>query len=89
MNLPFAIVINRYGIGNDEVEKFCKAEKIDICLKLPDDRRIAEAYSTGQMMIDEFDEYKRVGLELGFDHIESGPLVRSSYHADEQFNGQS
>ena len=32
----------------------------------------------------EFDELKRVGLELGFGHVESGPLVRSSYHAHEQ-----
>ena len=29
----------------------------------------------------EFDELKRYGLELGFGHVESGPLVRSSYHA--------
>jgi lipoic acid synthetase len=33
----------------------------------------------------EFGDLKRKGLELGFEHIESGPLVRSSYHADEQF----
>ena len=32
----------------------------------------------------EFDDYKEIGLELGFDVVESGPLVRSSYHADEQ-----
>ena len=32
----------------------------------------------------EFDELKRIGLELGFAHVESGPLVRSSYHAHEQ-----
>ena len=32
----------------------------------------------------EFEGYKAFGLELGFDVIESGPLVRSSYHADEQ-----
>jgi lipoic acid synthetase len=32
----------------------------------------------------EFDELKEVGIELGFKHIESGPLVRSSYHADDQ-----
>jgi lipoic acid synthetase len=29
----------------------------------------------------EFAEYRRIGLEMGFKHIESGPLVRSSYHA--------
>lgn len=29
-----------------------------------------------------FEEYKKLGLELGFKYIESGPLVRSSYHAE-------
>lgn len=32
----------------------------------------------------EFEELKSRGLELGFAHVESGPLVRSSYHASEQ-----
>jgi lipoic acid synthetase len=32
----------------------------------------------------EFAELKRIGAELGFGHVESGPLVRSSYHAQEQ-----
>ncbi len=30
----------------------------------------------------EFDEYKKAGYEMGFSHVEAGPLVRSSYHAD-------
>lgn len=33
---------------------------------------------------DEFGQLKRIGLEMGFRHVESGPLVRSSYHAHEQ-----
>jgi len=33
---------------------------------------------------DEFAHWKKFGLELGFGVIESGALVRSSYHADEQ-----
>ena len=33
---------------------------------------------------EEFRELKRIALELGFGHVESGPLVRSSYHAHEQ-----
>lgn len=32
----------------------------------------------------EFKELKEAGLDLGFSHVESGPFVRSSYHADEQ-----
>jgi lipoic acid synthetase len=33
---------------------------------------------------DEFADYKRAGERMGFRHVESGPLVRSSYHAFEQ-----
>jgi lipoic acid synthetase len=33
---------------------------------------------------DEFEEYRIYGLKIGFSYVESGPLVRSSYHADEQ-----
>jgi len=35
---------------------------------------------------EEFADLKRAGMELGFRHVESGPLVRSSYHAWEQVN---
>ena len=31
---------------------------------------------------DEFRKYKEIGLEMGFGYVESGPLVRSSYHAE-------
>jgi len=31
---------------------------------------------------DEFADYKKIGLEIGFNYVESGPLVRSSYHAE-------
>ena len=34
---------------------------------------------------EEFKEFKKIGLDLGFKHIESGPLVRSSYHAADVF----
>ncbi|MGB7720743.1 MAG: lipoyl synthase, partial [Bryobacteraceae bacterium] len=30
---------------------------------------------------EEFEELRRLGYEMGFTHVESGPLVRSSYHA--------
>jgi lipoic acid synthetase len=30
----------------------------------------------------QFDYYKKLGLEMGFRYVESGPLVRSSYHAE-------
>ena len=33
---------------------------------------------------DEFRQLKDIALDMGFAHVESGPLVRSSYHAHEQ-----
>ena len=38
---------------------------------------------------DEFKELKEIALEKGFRHCESGPLVRSSYHADEQVSNSA
>jgi lipoic acid synthetase len=32
--------------------------------------------------VEEFDDFNRMGKEMGFAHVEAGPLVRSSYHAD-------
>jgi lipoic acid synthetase len=38
---------------------------------------------------EEFEEFKRYGLEIGFRWVESGPLVRSSYHAERQVRALS
>ncbi|HBP89036.1 MAG TPA: lipoyl synthase [Nitrospirales bacterium] len=38
---------------------------------------------------EEFEQFKQEGLALGFQHVESGPMVRSSYHAEEQTHGQT
>ncbi|CAN5350339.1 hypothetical protein BH24CHL10_BH24CHL10_07140 [soil metagenome] len=36
----------------------------------------------------EFMSLRRIGLDMGFRHVQSGPLVRSSYHAAEQVPGR-
>src|SRR4030095_5107458 len=47
----------------------------------PHARRLpVERYVTPQ----EFDEWRRIGMTLGFSHVQSSPLTRSSYHAREQ-----
>jgi lipoic acid synthetase len=35
---------------------------------------------------EQFKKYEKVGLEKGFKYVESGPLVRSSYHAEKHIN---
>jgi len=46
----FAVVINRFGIGNDDVIDYCSQEDIRILAKIPNDRRIAELYSRGELL---------------------------------------
>jgi MinD superfamily P-loop ATPase len=64
LNLPFAVVINRDGIGDAQVETYCLDQTIEIAFRLADDRRIAEAYSSGQMIVEVLDDYKKQFLEI-------------------------
>ncbi|MCX7020037.1 MAG: ATP-binding protein [Candidatus Sumerlaeota bacterium] len=57
LRIPFGVVINRMGIGDDRVHTFCGNQAIPILLEIPDDRRIAEAYSKGTMIVDALPEY--------------------------------
>jgi MinD superfamily P-loop ATPase len=54
----FSVVINRSGAGDDRVHRYCEDEGIDVTMELPDDRRIAEAYSSGRMVADALPEYR-------------------------------
>jgi len=47
MNIPFGVVINRDGIGDNRIEIFCQNEKIPILLKVPERKKIANLYSKG------------------------------------------
>jgi MinD superfamily P-loop ATPase len=64
MKLPFAVAINRDGIGNDETQAYCAAEGIHIATRIPDDRQIAQAYSSGQMIVEALPEYGERFAEL-------------------------
>jgi MinD superfamily P-loop ATPase len=58
LGIPFGVVINRVGIGDRRVHAFCREESIPILLEIPDDRRIAEAYSRGRLVVEELPEYR-------------------------------
>ncbi len=55
----FGVVVNRYGIGNDDVIDYCENENISLLAKIPNDRRIAELYSKGKLIYKEIPEVKR------------------------------
>lgn len=52
LELPCAVVLNRSDAGDGAVEDYCRRQGIELLLELPDDRRIAEAYSRGQPAVD-------------------------------------
>lgn len=55
----FGVVINRYGIGNDEVIDYCKEGNIPVIATIPNDRYIAELYSKGELLYDKIPEVKQ------------------------------
>jgi MinD superfamily P-loop ATPase len=52
MGIPFGVVINRSGIGDDRVSEYCSSENIPLLLEIPNDRRVAEAYSRGKTIVE-------------------------------------
>jgi MinD superfamily P-loop ATPase len=64
LGIPHGVVINRDGIGDSGVETYCQNEGIPILMRIPADKRIAEAYSQGKLMVDVFPEYQEQFQEL-------------------------
>ncbi len=58
MKVPFGVVVNRAGSGDDRVQAYCREEWIPVFGEIPDDRRIAEAYSRGELIVDALPEYR-------------------------------
>ncbi len=58
MEISFAVVINRAGIGNDDVKNHCVGENIPVLAEIPNDLRIAKVYSSGKLILNELPEYK-------------------------------
>jgi len=54
----FGVVINRHGIGDNGVEEYCSAEDISIIAKIPNDRRVAELYSRGELIYPKVQEFE-------------------------------
>ncbi|WP_296823566.1 ATP-binding protein [Sulfurovum sp.] len=58
LNQKIGVVINRYGIGDDGVEKYCQAEHIPIITKIKNDKEVAKLYSNGELIYDKIDHFK-------------------------------
>jgi MinD superfamily P-loop ATPase len=64
LGLPVGVVINRAGVGDGGVEAYCAAEELPILMRIPLDRRIATAISSGQALVEAMPELRDEFMEL-------------------------
>ena len=64
LGLPVGVVVNRDGVGDQGVDEYCADEGIPILMRIPLDRRIAEAYSEGVLLIETLPAYRERFREL-------------------------
>jgi MinD superfamily P-loop ATPase len=64
LGIPCGVVINRVGVGNQEVEQYCQREGIPILLRIPLDRKIALLYSKGIPLVEGMPRWREEFLRL-------------------------
>jgi len=57
LGIPAGVIINRDGIGDAGVDDFCRDAGVPILMRIPMDRRIAEALARGESLVAAFPEY--------------------------------
>ncbi len=81
LGIPCGLVINRSDMGDDHVREYAKEQGLDILMEIGFDRRIAEAYSKGEMLVTVMPEWKErfLSLLLRIEERTSHPHVKTSY----------
>lgn len=58
LGVLFGVLVNRSGLGGGDVEAYCLKERIPVVGRIPHDRRIAEAYSRGEPIVEALPAYR-------------------------------
>lgn len=69
LGIPCGLVINRADMGDDQVIAYAKEEEVPVLMEIPFDRRIAEVYSKGEVLVEVMPEWKGRFLDL-YDRIQ-------------------
>ena len=64
LGIPCGLVINRSDIGDGEVKAYAERQGLPILMEIPFDRRIAEIYSEGKVMVEVMPEWKQKFVDL-------------------------
>ena len=58
LDQKYGVIINRYGIGDNGVEEYCKKENIPLIAKVQNDKEVAKLYSQGKLIYNEIAHFK-------------------------------
>jgi len=64
LEIPCGLVINRSDMGDEKVKEYAGKESIPVLMEIPFDRRIAEAYSRGELLVESMPEWREKFFEL-------------------------
>jgi len=64
LGIPAGLVINRSDMGDDKVREYAESVNLPILMEIPFDRKIAEAYSRGELLVDVMPEFKENFIKL-------------------------
>jgi MinD superfamily P-loop ATPase len=59
LEIPMGVVINRDGVGDERVAEYCAAERLPVWARIPEDRRVAEAYARGELACEVVPAFRR------------------------------
>ncbi|MGB6068223.1 MAG: ATP-binding protein [Desulfomonilaceae bacterium] len=64
LNIPIGVVLNQADIGDTKVESFCGQKDIPILARIPHDRKIAEGYARGDLLVTSAPKHISLFLEM-------------------------
>ena len=71
LGLPMGVVVNRAGMTDESVLRYCAGHRVSVLGEIPDDRKVAEAYSRGETIVDAVPSFAR-RIEDLLERIEYG-----------------
>lgn len=81
LNKPMGAVINRAGMGDDSVQRFCLDNHIPIWGEIPYSREVAEAYSRGEVVAQALEPLQEIFLTLKENMETAVAIAREARHA--------
>ncbi|MCK8603635.1 ATP-binding protein [Desulfoferrobacter suflitae] len=80
---PMGAVVNRAGVGNDQIYHFCQDKGLPILAQIPFDRAIAEAYARGRIITEVSSDIERIFIDLkeGIRHLAERRSSKEAAHA--------